>query len=54
MKHMVQLGIACLHRAVATGSYPAVASRKASEFGSKMATAIEESAATKQSSFYAS
>lgn len=54
MKHMVQLGIACSHRPIAAGLYPAVASRKASEFGTGMATAIEESDAAKQSSFYAS
>lgn len=54
MKHVVQLGIACSHRAIATGLYPAVALRKASELRMRMVTAIEESAAAKQSSFYAS
>lgn len=51
---MVQLGIGCPHRAVATGLYPVVASRNVSEYGMRMATAIEESAAAKQSSFHAS
>lgn len=54
VKHMVQLQIACPHRVIAIGLYPAVASRKASEFGSRMTSAIDESAAAKQSSFYAS
>lgn len=54
VKHVVQLQIACPHRAIAIGLYPAVASRKASEFGSRVATAIDKSAAAKQSSFYAS
>lgn len=51
---MVQFGIACPHKVIATGLYRVAASRKASESGMRTTSAVEESAADKQSSFYAS